>query len=133
MLAATWAYREVTEYVMTGVAPNEPFVALYFYVRIQRRQTYFLLNVIFPSVLISIMSVVSFYLPPDSGEKMSIGAPFSVIVPVDAVSLSNERAGMTVMLSGTLFLSLLSDMTPTTSESTPLIGYRVKLLQTLCS
>ena len=48
------------------------------------------------------MAIMGFELPPESNEKVSMG--------------------MMVLLSSTMFMSRLSGMTPTTSETTPLIG-----------
>jgi hypothetical protein len=49
------------------------FVSLYFYMLISRKQLYFLVNVILPAVFITVMAITSFNLPPDSGEKVSMG------------------------------------------------------------
>lgn len=70
---ASWVNRTVKPYISDITGKEDTYITLIFTMLILRRQTYFLLNVIFPAVLISAMAALSFYLPPDSGEKMSIG------------------------------------------------------------
>ncbi|CAJ0585298.1 unnamed protein product, partial [Mesorhabditis spiculigera] len=59
-------------------------------------------NLIIPSLLITLMTVLGFTLPPDAGEKINLE--------------------MTVLLAIVFFLSMVSEMTPPTSEAVPLIG-----------
>ena len=47
--------------------PNEPFPDIIFYIFIRRRILYYLSNIILPCVWLSILSLVGFWLPPDSG------------------------------------------------------------------
>lgn len=95
-LLATPAYREETEF------GNEPYCALFFFFIIQRRTLYYGLNLIIPSLLISLMTVLGFTLPPDAGEKITLE--------------------ITILLSVCFFLSMVAEMTPPTSEAVPLIG-----------
>jgi len=44
-----------------------------FEIHLGRRTMYFLVNLIFPCILISFMTVLGFTLPPDSGEKVGLG------------------------------------------------------------
>lgn len=44
-----------------------------FEIHLVRRTMYFLVNLIFPCILISSMTVLGFSLPPDSGEKVGLG------------------------------------------------------------
>lgn len=44
-----------------------------FVIHIQRRTLYYFFNLIVPCVLIASMAVLGFTLPPDSGEKLSLG------------------------------------------------------------
>jgi nicotinic acetylcholine receptor len=52
---------------------NEPYNEVYFYLRIRRRTLYYGLNWVIPSVLISLMTVLGFTLPPEAGEKITLG------------------------------------------------------------
>ncbi|GMT36339.1 hypothetical protein PFISCL1PPCAC_27636, partial [Pristionchus fissidentatus] len=86
----------------TKIFDGEPYPAVYFYLIIQRRTLYYGLNLIIPSLLISLMTVLGFTLPPDAGEKITLE--------------------ITILLSVCFFLSMVADMTPPTSEAVPLIG-----------
>ncbi|XP_071531417.1 neuronal acetylcholine receptor subunit alpha-7-like isoform X11 [Panulirus ornatus] len=80
----------------------EPYVDVTFEIVIRRRTLYYFCNLILPCVLIASMAVLGFTLPPDCGEKLSLG--------------------VTVLLSLTVFLDMVNGSMPTTSESVPLIG-----------
>ena len=49
------------------------YIDVTYKVHIQRRTLYYGFNIIIPCVLISSMSLLLFLLPPDSGEKISLG------------------------------------------------------------
>ena len=51
-----------------------------FEIHIRRRTLYFKINLIFPCVLISFMSILGFSLPPDSGEKIGLGIKLVILV-----------------------------------------------------
>ena len=51
----------------------EPYVDITFTIHIRRRTLYYFFNLIVPCVLIASMAVLGFTLPPDSGEKLSLG------------------------------------------------------------
>ncbi|XP_004701734.1 acetylcholine receptor subunit delta isoform X1 [Echinops telfairi] len=73
-----------------------------FYLIIRRKPLFYIINILAPCVLISFMVNLVFYLPADSGEKMSV-----------AVS---------VLLAQSVFLLLISKRLPATSIAIPLIG-----------
>merc|ERR1719340_268766 len=79
----------------------EPYLDITFIIKIRRRTLYYFFNLIVPCLLISSMAVLDFTLPPDSGEKLSLG--------------------VTILLSLTIFLNTVSEIIPITSDS-PLIG-----------
>merc|ERR1719245_2988240 len=79
----------------------EPYIDITFIIKIRRRTLYYFFNLIVPCLLISSMAVLDFTLPPDSGEKLSLG--------------------VTILLSLTIFLNTVSAIIPITSDS-PLIG-----------
>ncbi|XP_031623467.1 neuronal acetylcholine receptor subunit alpha-7 [Contarinia nasturtii] len=80
----------------------EPYVDVTFTIQIRRRTLYYFFNLIVPCVLISSMALLGFTLPPDSGEKLTLG--------------------VTILLSLTVFLNMVAEAMPSTSESVPLIG-----------
>ena len=51
----------------------EPYLDITFIIKIRRRTLYYFFNLIVPCLLISSMAVLDFTLPPDSGEKLSLG------------------------------------------------------------
>ena len=51
----------------------EPYVDITFTINIRRRTLYYFFNLIVPCVLISSMALLGFTLPPDAGEKLTLG------------------------------------------------------------
>ncbi|XP_034948383.1 neuronal acetylcholine receptor subunit alpha-7-like isoform X2 [Chelonus insularis] len=80
----------------------EPYIDITFVVIIRRRTLYYFFNLIVPCVLIASMAVLGFTLPPDSGEKLSLG--------------------VTILLSLTVFLNMVAETMPATSDAVPLLG-----------
>ncbi len=72
------------------------------YIKIQRRILYYILNIILPCVWLNMLSLLAFCLPPDAGEKITLG--------------------ITVLLSYSVFMLLVAESMPPTSEFVPLIG-----------
>uniref|UniRef100_A0A3Q2YL13 Cholinergic receptor, nicotinic, alpha 11 n=1 Tax=Hippocampus comes TaxID=109280 RepID=A0A3Q2YL13_HIPCM len=81
---------------------KEPYPDVTFMVTIRRRTLYYALNLLIPCMLMSSMTLLIFVLPADSGEKISLG--------------------ITVLLSLTVFMLLVAEIMPATSDSVPLIG-----------
>ncbi|XP_066503740.1 neuronal acetylcholine receptor subunit alpha-7a [Hoplias malabaricus] len=81
---------------------NEPYPDVVFTVVMRRRTLYYGLNLLIPCVLISTLALLVFLLPADSGEKISLG--------------------ITVLLSLTVFMLLVAEIMPATSDSVPLIA-----------
>uniref|UniRef100_A0A8C9RIN3 Neuronal acetylcholine receptor subunit alpha-7 n=2 Tax=Scleropages formosus TaxID=113540 RepID=A0A8C9RIN3_SCLFO len=81
---------------------KEPYPDVTFTVTIRRRTLYYGLNLLIPCVLISGLALLVFLLPADSGEKISLG--------------------ITVLLSLTVFMLLVAEIMPATSDSVPLIA-----------
>jgi hypothetical protein len=69
---------------------------------IKRKPTYFILNILGPCIVISLLIPVLFYLPSDSGEKISMG--------------------VTILLAFSVFQMVIADTLPKTSDTTPMIG-----------
>ena len=109
----------------------EPYVDITFTVNIRRRTLYYFFNLIVPCVLISSMALLGFTLPPDSGEKLTLGDYWKLILfqsfhePLnhgDNISRMSNVVGVTVLLSLTVFMNIVSELMPITSDAVPLIG-----------
>ncbi|XP_064608745.1 acetylcholine receptor subunit alpha-like 1 isoform X2 [Liolophura sinensis] len=80
----------------------EPYPDITFNVTIRRRTLFYSVNLMVPCMSISCMCVLVFYLPSDSGEKITLS--------------------ISILLALTVFFLLLSDLIPPTSFVIPLIG-----------
>jgi len=74
----------------------EPYVDVTFTIKIRRRTLYYFFNLIVPCVLISSMALLGFTLPPDSGEKLTLGK----IKPITPFSPYPENPTTIMFLSG---------------------------------
>ncbi|NXD63589.1 ACHD protein, partial [Eolophus roseicapillus] len=73
-----------------------------FYLIIKRKPLFYIINIVTPCILIAFMAILVFYLPADSGEKMTLV--------------------ISVLLAQSVFLLLISQRLPATSHAIPLIG-----------
>ncbi|KAJ8304522.1 hypothetical protein KUTeg_018105 [Tegillarca granosa] len=80
----------------------EPYPDIMFNITLRRRTLFYSLNLIMPCLSISLLTVLVFYLPSDSGEKITLS--------------------ISILLALTVFFLLLSDINPPTSFVIPLIG-----------
>ncbi|CAG0879125.1 unnamed protein product [Cyprideis torosa] len=109
----------------------EPYVDITFTVHIRRRTLYYFSTLIVPCVLISSMALLGFTLPPDSGEKLTLGVTILLSLTVflnmvaekmpstsDAIPLIE----VTILLSLTVFLNLVNETLPPVSDAIPLLG-----------
>ena len=90
---ATEAKAEVDGWVYKGT----------FTFRLERKPQYITVNVVLPILFLCILNVLVFFLPPESGERVSYA--------------------ITVLLSIAVFMTIVSDTLPKTSEPLPLISY----------
>ncbi|KAK6014943.1 hypothetical protein OSTOST_19662, partial [Ostertagia ostertagi] len=56
----------------------EPYYDVVFTFVIRRRVLYYAFNLILPCILITMLTLIGFTLPPDAGEKMSLRAFFAL-------------------------------------------------------
>uniref|UniRef100_A0A673UXZ3 5-hydroxytryptamine receptor 3A n=1 Tax=Suricata suricatta TaxID=37032 RepID=A0A673UXZ3_SURSU len=78
------------------------YAEMKFFVVIRRRPLFYTVSLILPSIFLMFMDIVGFYLPPDSGERVSFK--------------------ITLLLGYSVFLIIVSDTLPATAIGTPLIG-----------
>ncbi|GAB6027786.1 Cholinergic receptor, nicotinic, alpha [Chamberlinius hualienensis] len=81
---------------------EEPYPDVTYTIILRRRPLFYAFNLILPCVLITGIALMSFYMPSDSGEKVTLG--------------------ITTLLSMTVFLMVIGESMPPTSEKLPLIG-----------
>ncbi|XP_071977776.1 acetylcholine receptor subunit alpha-1-B [Engystomops pustulosus] len=82
--------------------PDVPYLDITYHFVLQRLPLYFIVNVIIPCLLFSFLTGLVFYLPTDSGEKMTLS--------------------ISVLVSLTVFLLVIVELIPSTSSAVPLIG-----------
>lgn len=82
--------------------PDEPVPFMKYYIVIKRRPLFYLFNMVMPCILITLVALLGFYMPPESGEKVSMG--------------------ITTLLSIVVFLMIVAESMPPTSDVVPLIG-----------
>lgn len=104
----------------------EPYIDITFVIIIRRRTLYYFFNLIVPCVLIASMALLGFALPPDSGEKLSLGmcpaTAFDPFVSGPLINVCLTPAGVTILLSLTVFLNMVAETMPATSDAVPLLG-----------
>ncbi|KAL3832327.1 hypothetical protein ACJMK2_023980, partial [Sinanodonta woodiana] len=81
---------------------EEPYPDITFYIHIRRRPLFYVFNMVLPCILITLVALLGFYIPSDSGEKVTMG--------------------ITTLLSMTVFMMLVAENMPPTSNALPLIG-----------
>lgn len=84
-----------------GCCP-EPYPDVTYYLKLKRKPQFYLINLIVPSMLITVMAALGYYLPVESGEKVSLQ--------------------ITVMLSLAVFQLLVADKLPPSADATPIIA-----------
>jgi hypothetical protein len=73
-----------------------------YHILLRRKPVYYVLNIILPILVLSLIALLVFWLPADSGEKMGLA--------------------VTVVLSFTVAQDTMSNIIPKTSDSLPLIS-----------
>uniref|UniRef100_A0A6I8P9D7 Acetylcholine receptor subunit alpha n=1 Tax=Ornithorhynchus anatinus TaxID=9258 RepID=A0A6I8P9D7_ORNAN len=105
MESGEWVIKESRSWkhwVYYACCPSTPYLDITYHFVMQRLPLYFIVNVIIPCLLFSFLTGLVFYLPTDSGEKMTLS--------------------ISVLLSLTVFLLVIVELIPSTSSAVPLIG-----------
>ncbi|NXM81690.1 ACH10 protein, partial [Oenanthe oenanthe] len=90
-----------TRNVITYGCCSEPYPDVTYTLLLRRRASFYIFNLLLPCIMVSFLAPLGFYLPADSGEKVSLG--------------------VTVLLALTVFQLLVAEIMPP-AESVPLIG-----------
>ena len=88
--------------VVYACCPDEKYPDVTFFINLKRRSLFYTYNLIIPNFLIALLAFFSFYIPVECGERISFV--------------------ITVLLSMTVFLLLVAESIPPTSEAVPVIG-----------
>ncbi|XP_075587845.1 nicotinic acetylcholine receptor beta1 isoform X1 [Dermatophagoides farinae] len=103
--SGTWDIVDVPAYI--NVYNNSKYgkpteTDISFYITLRRKTLFYTVNLILPTVLISFLSILVFYLPSEAGEKVTLG--------------------ISILLALVVFLLLISKILPPTSLALPLIA-----------
>ncbi|KAG4071071.1 hypothetical protein HA402_002743 [Bradysia odoriphaga] len=91
-----------TGYLIDQHQPTELYVVLNYTIHLKRRAVYYFFNLLVPCGLIGFLAILGFTLPPESGEKLPLGA--------------------TILFSLIVFLNMISESMPASSDAVPLLG-----------
>ena len=91
-----------TRLVKTYPCCDEPYPSVTVNIRIRRRALFYLFNLVIPCGVIALLASLAFFLPSNNGERISLV--------------------VTVLLSLTVYMLIVSETMPPTSEVVPLIG-----------
>ena len=78
------------------------FPAVHYSIHLRRKPFYHVMHMVLPSFVLSLIALLMFWLPPESGEKVSLG--------------------ITVFLAFSVLMFSLSDDLPESSDTFPIIG-----------
>uniref|UniRef100_A0A7E4W089 Neurotransmitter-gated ion-channel ligand-binding domain-containing protein n=1 Tax=Panagrellus redivivus TaxID=6233 RepID=A0A7E4W089_PANRE len=98
-----------TQKLMRG--RNSVYPTIVFALHLRRRILYFLYNIIVPCIMLSILTMMQFMLPCESGEKITLG--------------------LTVLLAYSVFSFNIAESMPETSDSIPLIAIYIMAIMAI--
>ncbi|XP_031561148.1 neuronal acetylcholine receptor subunit alpha-9-like [Actinia tenebrosa] len=93
---------EIKNRLMTYTCCPHPFSDVTYTFTLDRKPNYHILNLVVPCVILAFISLISFYLPPDCGERIGLS--------------------ITVLLALSVYLLIISDKLPETSDYVPRLG-----------
>lgn len=82
--------------------PDVPYPEMIFKIHLKRRSLFYIVNLVIPNFLITLLAFFSFFIPAECGERISFI--------------------ITVLLSMTVFLLLVAENIPPTSDAVPVIS-----------
>lgn len=81
---------------------TDAYIDIQYFLLLRRKPLFYTVNLVFPCVGISFLTIVVFYLPSDSGEKVSLC--------------------ISILVALTVYYNLLIEIIPATGDNLPLIG-----------
>ncbi len=97
-----WEVNELPAHRLETGEGNHVFAIVEFGLEFKRKPTYYVINVVAPTLCLSLLVLLVMRLPAESGEKISMG--------------------VTLLLSFAVYMLLVSDSVPTTSDAVPVLG-----------
>ncbi|XP_067934663.1 neuronal acetylcholine receptor subunit alpha-7-like [Watersipora subatra] len=92
----------VRNVVYYDCCPDNPYIDITYSINVRRRKLYYIVNIVTPCLMLAALTLVTFTIPPDAGEKISFG--------------------VTILLSLTVFLLMVAEALPASSDAVPLIA-----------
>lgn len=120
--SGTWDIVEVPAFlnVMNGTKGEPSDTDISFHITIRRKTLFYTVNLILPTLLISFLCILVFYLPAEAGESSLRSC---TRLTTRRVSLGEKvTLGISILLSLVVFLLLVSKILPPTSLVLPLIA-----------
>ena len=97
-----WVIKGMPVHYHLVVYSTGPYPTLVYTVIIERKPLYYIINIVLPTIFITVCGLLVFWLPPDSGEKVSLS--------------------VTILLASTVFMLVIGDNMPPQSSTVPLVG-----------
>ncbi|CAK9297068.1 unnamed protein product [Gordionus sp. m RMFG-2023] len=101
-ISGTWDVINVPGYLNVNNRTKPTVTDITFYLYIRRKTLFYTMNLLAPCIMMSMLSVLVFYLPPDGNEKITLG--------------------ISILLAIVLFQLVVSRLLPPTSLTIPLIA-----------
>ncbi|CAF0884963.1 unnamed protein product [Adineta ricciae] len=108
-----WEILDVKQGLVWLVKNNKTYAELVYGVHIRRRPLYYIFNVIIPCAMLSCLTCMSFWLPTSSGEKVTLG--------------------LTCFVAFSVFMLMVAEKVPATSDTIPTIGIYLMIVMSLTS
>ncbi len=90
------------ELVGTYAAQETLWNSVTFYLHLRRKPTFYLMNIVIPTLILSAVSLLVFALPADSGEKISLG--------------------ISILLSYSVLMLIVGDIMPKSADTIPYLS-----------
>ncbi|ELT95904.1 hypothetical protein CAPTEDRAFT_137949, partial [Capitella teleta] len=87
---------------------SEAFPEVFFTIRMRRKYTFYFMYIMLPCIMLSFVLLLMFLLPAESGEKISLG--------------------VSILVSFSVFLLIVAEKVPDTSDAVPIMGKSIFLM-----
>ena len=103
---------------------DEPYLDITFNITMRRKTLFYTVNLIIPCMGISFLTVLTFYLPSDSGEKVRhrVHSLLHLLFNYIGMNYSQVTLSISILTSLYVFFLLVVEIIPPTSLVVPLLG-----------